>query len=314
MLNRPRDQRVAICLSTFNGESFLREQLESLLAQTHEHWVLYWRDDGSTDQTRAVMDDFAERAGQGRCVEMPGPPGNLGPAASFQSLLRSVAGDLAGDDVVAFADQDDVWFPNKLERGIASLSGVPNREPALYCARQVLVDADLKQIGLSATLGQSSGFPQALTQNIATGCTVMLNAAAARLVAASVPSPATLHDWWCYLVVTGAGGRLLQDPEPVIFYRQHGRNAVGAPPSMFKRGVAAMRRGPGLFMAVLRQNVGALAAQPQLLTDHARRDVLALNAALNGGFWHRVKALRIGGMVRQTWIETMVFRAWFILG
>jgi hypothetical protein len=60
--------------------------------------------------------------------------------------------------------------------------------------------------------------------------------------------------------------------------------------------------------------VGALAAQPQLLTDHARRDVLALNAALNGGFWHRVKALRIGGMVRQTWIETMVFRAWFILG
>lgn len=314
MLSRPPDQRVAILLSTFNGEAFLREQLESLLIQTHEHWVLYWRDDGSTDQTRAAMAAFAAQAGQGRCVEIAGPAANLGPAASFQMLLRAVAADLSAADVVAFADQDDVWFPNKLERGIAALSGVPATEPALYCARQVLVDAALNRIGMSVLADPSTGFPQALTQNVATGCTVMLNAPAARLVAASVPSTATLHDWWCYLVVAGAGGRLLQDGEPVMLYRQHGGNAVGAPATMWRRGLAALRRGPGLFMSVLRQNVAALADQPHLLTATARRDVVALDAALRGRWWQRLSALRIAGMVRQTWIETMVFRAWFILG
>lgn len=314
MPSRHHDQRVAILLSTFNGEPYLHEQLESLLQQTHEHWVLYWRDDGSQDGTRSVMTEFARRAGQGRCVEMPGTAGNIGPAASFHSLLRAVVGELAHADAVAFADQDDVWLPGKLERGLAALSDVPPSRPALYCARQMLVDAELKPIGISAGPAPRGGFPAALTQNVATGCTVMMNRTAARLVAASTPAPATLHDWWCYLVVTGAGGDLLQDPEPVILYRQHGHNLVGAPASMTSRAVAALRRGPKVFMTVLRQHVAALAAQPHLLTDQARHDVAILDAALRGGLHRRFAALRMAGLTRQSWIETMVFRCWFILG
>jgi len=314
MLFRPPEQRVAILLSTFNGARFLHDQLESLLQQTHEHWVLYWRDDGSSDQTVAVMAEFAARAGQGRCVELPGPRCNLGPAASFHALLRAVADDLASADAVAFADQDDYWLPNKLQRGLAALATARSDEPVLYCARQILVDAELNRIGESALACGEVGFPASLTQNVATGCTVMLNRCAAQLVASSTPSSATMHDWWCYLVVTAAGGRLLRDPEPVVLYRQHGGNIVGAPASLTARGLAALRRGPRLFMSVLRQNVTALMAQPQLMTAQARAEVAQIDAALRCGGPRRMKALRIAGLVRQTWIETMVFRCWFMLG
>lgn len=313
MSRDPAATRVAILLSTFNGGQFLHDQLESFLAQTHEHWVLYWRDDGSTDQTRAILENFVRRAGQGRCVELPGSGTHLGVIASFHHLLATVIDQIADTDIVAFADQDDVWLPPKLARGIEALRH--DTGPALYCARQRFVDAQLRPLGLSAPPARVTGFASALIQNIATGCTMMLNSAAARLVARSTPAPATLHDWWCYLLVTGAGGRVVQDGTPVVLYRQHGGNLVGAPGSWLRRGLAALRRGPGVFMNVLRQHIAALHHQPDLLTAAAARDVATLHQALrHRSPLARLPALRLPGLVRQTWAETLVFRCWFLIG
>jgi glycosyltransferase involved in cell wall biosynthesis len=306
--------RVAILLSTFNGAAFLREQLDSFGVQTHGDWVLYWRDDGSTDDTVAIVEDFAARAGQGRCVRIDDRPPRLGATASFLHLLASVAPGLGAPDAVAFADQDDVWLPEKLARGIDALGRVGPDVPGLYCARQMLVDARLQPLAVSAAFGASAGFPAALTQNIATGCTVMMNRAAATSVARSTPSAGALHDWWCYLVVSAAGGRVVRDDTPVVLYRQHGRNLVGAPRSRPARALAALRRGSGLFMSGFRQNVAALASQPHLLTDQARADLAALGRALDGPWWRRLAVLRMKGLARQTWAETMLFRCWFLLG
>jgi glycosyltransferase involved in cell wall biosynthesis len=316
MAMRPRipEQRVAILLSTFNGEAYLREQLSSLLYQSHNDWVLYWRDDGSSDATVTIMEDFTREAGQGRCVRIDSDDRHLGVTESFMNLLRAVAASLGPDDAVAFADQDDVWLPQKLARGVAALMATPRQRPTLYCARQILVNGALQPLGESARLHQSTVFPAALTQNVATGCTVMMNRRAALLVAASTPAPGTLHDWWCYLVVTAAGGRLIQDEEPVVLYRQHASNLVGAPASMRNRALGAIRRGPGVFMRVLRSHVGALRAQPELLTEKARQDVAAIHAALDGGWWRRLLALRLPGLNRQTWQETLLFRCWFLIG
>jgi glycosyltransferase involved in cell wall biosynthesis len=98
MSPRPPIPRVALLLSTFNGEQYLLDQLESLHRQTHEHWVLYWRDDGSADRTRDVMGDFAQRVGQGRCVEITEPRARLGAAASYHALLVAVAPQLEQPD------------------------------------------------------------------------------------------------------------------------------------------------------------------------------------------------------------------------
>ncbi len=304
-----RTPTVAILLSTYNGAQFLDDQLESLLRQTVADWVLYWRDDGSSDATQDIMRRFMAGPGAGRCHAVLDPPGRLRPTGSFMALLRAaVKTDVAA---VAFADQDDVWLPEKLARAVAALQ--PDPRPALYCSRQLLVDEALRHIGLSARLHQPPGFPAALTQNVATGCTLVLNQAAARLVAGSHPPPATLHDWWSYLVVAAHGGRLVADAPPTVRFRQHGGNAVGAPASMRRRFFEALRRGPGAFMAVLRGHVAALRAQPDLLTADAAAALDVVQAGLQGGVPQRLAALQLGGLSRQTWQETLMFRLWFLV-
>ena len=302
--------RVAVLLSTYNGEAFLEAQLRSLLAQTHRDWVLYWRDDGSADGTERLVTAFEQELGAGWCVRLLGP--RVGTAASFLMLLRAAHAD--GTDIVAFMDQDDVWLPEKLARGLAALQTTPASQPALYCARQILVNARLDSIATSPPLRREPGFPTALTQNIATGCTVMLNAAATALVSRSRAPPACMHDWWCYLLIAAAGGHILADGEPVVLYRQHDDNLIGAAASRSRRAIAALRRGPGAFMAIFRQNVAALAEQRELLAPSARDQVARIAAALQAGTRDRLSALRLPGLVRQTRLETLLFRLWFLLG
>lgn len=303
----PARPAVAILLSTYNGAAFLAAQLESFVAQEGVNWTLYWRDDGSADGSAAMVRAFADRAGQCREVEAPSRRGVTG---SYITLLRAAVTDGAG--VVAFADQDDVWLPGKLARGLERLGG--NAGPGLYCSRQVLVDGGLRRIGESAAVVVEPGLGPALTQNIATGCTVMLNRAAAALVGGSEPPAPSIHDWWSYLVVAGAGGRIVADEAMTVLYRQHGGNAVGAPPSRGRRAVAAVRRGPGVFMGVLRAQVSALRGQPGLLCPEARALVEAVDVALAGGVLGRLAVLWRFRLLRQTAAETWLFRVWFLLG
>ena len=300
--------RVAILLSTYNGAQHVAEQLASLRGQTLSDWRLYWRDDGSSDATPALVRAFVDELGADRVVVLPGE-GRVGATQSFLRLLRAAASD---NDIACFCDQDDIWLPHKLEHGVRELSEVARGSPALYCARQVLVDEELRRIGLSPVVHRVPAFPAALAQNIATGCTVMLNQRAAQLVAASRAPASAFHDWWCYLVVSAAGGEVRFDARPVVLYRQHGDNAVGAPATSLRRGLAALRRGPRPFASLLRQHVAALTDQPQLLSAPARAQLETISAALATGMLRRFAVLP-EGLKRQTWPETVLFRLWFVL-
>lgn len=304
--------RVLILLSTCNGAAFLPDQLQSFLAQTHSDWVLLWRDDGSTDDTVAVVEAFA--AGCDRCVRVRDPCGRLGPAASFLLLLREARPMLRATDLVAFSDQDDVWLPGKLARGVAALAAADPDAPTLYCARQVLVDEALRPVGHSRRLRRAAVFPASLVQNVASGCTMMLNRGAVALVADGDPPAVTFHDWWCYLLVTAAGGRCLCDDAEVMLYRQHDGNCVGAPRSAARRALAAARRGPAAFMDLLRGHLAALAARPDVLSEVARRDVARVQAALRSGMIRRMAVVRSVGLRRQALAETAVLYLWFLVG
>jgi hypothetical protein len=304
-------QEVAILLSTRNGARYLGDQLDSLVAQTHPCWTLWYRDDGSQDGTIEILREFRVGPGDGRCADITdGQP--MGAAKSFLHLLAVARTGAA--QFFAFADQDDVWMPQKLARGIDALSHAPDGLPALYCARQWLVDAKLNRRRLSAPVRRPPGFLPALTQNIATGCTIILNRAAAQLVLASKPPDEAWHDWWCYLVVTGAGGLVLADPNPVMLYRQHGANVIGAPASQTQRGMAAIRRGRASFMRILRAHVAALRATPHLLSNPVRDQLDIIARALESGVSARAAALRMSGFARQTFAESLIFRLWFLLG
>ena len=307
-----RARRVVILLSTYNGAAFLRDQLQSFVDQTYTNWVLLWRDDGSTDDTVAIMDAFAAR--QDRCMRVQEPAGRLGATASFLLLLRDAREMLHPTDLVAFSDQDDVWLPCKLARGVAALGKIEPERPALYCARQVLVDDTLHPIGGSAKCLRAPAFPASLTQNIASGCTTMLNFGATALVVATVPLPVVHHDWWCYVLITAAGGMCLCDDAAVILYRQHGGNAVGAPASAVRRAYAALRRGPSAFMVVFRAHLAALSKHPNLLSERARRDVAQLEYSMRGGPTRRWATLRSLDLQRQSRAETLIFYLWFTMG
>jgi glycosyltransferase involved in cell wall biosynthesis len=299
--------RATILLSTYNGAAFLPEQLASFAGQHGVDWHLLWRDDGSADESVAVMQAFMPA----RCTRLPAV-GNLGVLDSYMALLRAATPGLGPAECVAFADQDDVWLPEKSSRGIAALRAVEG--PALYCSRLRIVDATLRPLGMSAPWRRPGNFPAALTQNIATGCTIMLNRAAARLVAASAPPPGTLHDWWSFLVVAAAGGALLRDETPSVLYRQHGGNTVGVAAGLAARAAAAARRGPRAFMQGFRAHVDALLARPELLAEASRRDLLRIEAALRAGPLARLRVLAALDLRRQTALEQAVFAAWFVAG
>ncbi len=306
---------VTVLLSSHDGARFLLDQLRSFEQQTHSAWRLRWRDDASHDGSRDVLRRFSDAASSGRAAPLADDGTHLGIAGSFLQLLRAhlASGDACG--IVAFADQDDVWLEEKLERGVSALERVAPERPALYCARQMLVDGRLRTIGLSPAIRLPPGFPAALTQNIATGCTVMLNEAASRLLGATPgPEAGSLHDWWAYLLVAGAGGAILFDDIPTVLYRQHSGNAVGAARSAIRRGALAIRRGPAGYMTLLRAHVAGLQAAASLLTPDARAALDEIERALEGGVVLRWRTLRSLQLTRQTLGETLLFRAWFLLG
>jgi glycosyltransferase involved in cell wall biosynthesis len=211
--------RVAVLMSTYNGARHLEAQLDSLRAQENVEVRVHVRDDGSTDDTLALLKRYA--AGWPNLnPPMQGP--NLGPAASFLELLRTAPDDA---DYYAFCDQDDVWLPRKLARAVGRLSA-SGRQPALYCSNVTCVDDKLAVLGTPRENGDAR-LQHLLFENIAYGCTTVMNRAAREAIAARPPERGVImHDWWCALVVA-ALGEIQYDPEPHILYRQHGGNAIG---------------------------------------------------------------------------------------
>ncbi len=214
-------------LATYQGERYLGEQLASIAGQTHTNWTLTISDDGSTDGTLGICQDFASQQAPHTVRNIPGPGQHS--TANFLQMIRSVD-RFEEHDLFAFCDQDDVWLPEKLARALASIqnASLKTGQPALYAARTRLVDENLKPLGLSQLPVRPLGFGNALLQNVASGNTMVFNAALLRLLRRVHPEHAVLHDWTAYQAVTGCGGWMHLDPSPCLLYRQHDHNLIGS--------------------------------------------------------------------------------------
>lgn len=214
---------VAILMATYCGEKYLPEQLNSIFKQSYGNFSLWVSDDGSTDNTRDVLARYAGGNLQ-RLHVFPGP--QQGFAKNFLSLLQHSE---INADFYAFADQDDVWHADKIERAIAWLSKQPSEQPALYCSRTFLVDEAGRGLGDSPLFARPPCFSNALVQSIGGGNTMVFNQAARTLLClANKDAKVVSHDWWLYIIVAGAGGCIYYDPRPSIDYRQHGANLIGS--------------------------------------------------------------------------------------
>jgi glycosyltransferase involved in cell wall biosynthesis len=297
---------VCVLLSVHNGSKFLQAQLESLSAQTHRNWMLLWRDDGSQDDSSRIMEAFADQIGGGRVRKLAEPTGQLGITSSFLSLLASAPADAA---FFAFCDQDDVWFADKLERAVGHFAEVPAQQAGLYCSRQMLVDAELRPIGMSPAVKRAPGLGNALVQNIATGCTIVINKEARHHILSAQAPDGTLHDYWSYLVVCAVSGSVYFDPEPSIFYRQHGGNSVGSQASLLRRALRALNRGPRPFLQGMSNNLTALSKLPGFVIGAKKIKSIAQGLQSRSPIT-RLRALKSLGLYRQAPAEDLLLRVW----
>jgi glycosyltransferase involved in cell wall biosynthesis len=211
-------KKVIILMSTYNGEKYLREQIDSILAQTYTNIELIVRDDGSSDSTKTILDEYSEN---GMLSWYAGK--NLKPAFSFLDLVRNAP----EADYYAFSDQDDVWDIDKIETAVNSLSKVSEDKPALYCSATRLVDAELKVLApVAHCKNYRFTFGESLVQAVSPGCTFVFNYKTKVLVDDFKSDFISMHDALIYKIVS-ALGNVIFDKQPHISYRQHGGNVIG---------------------------------------------------------------------------------------
>ena len=215
--------KIHILLSTYNGEQFLAEQIQSIQQQTVQDWKLLIRDDGSTDRTREIIREFVAQDSRIHWIN-ENESKNLGVIKSFHNLAQ-----FEEADVYFFSDQDDVWLPQKLELSLAEARKYPAEMPLMVYMDLTVVNQDLEVLSNSMIRSQSghanTELVQELTENTVTGGVAMVNHALIQLW--NQTEDILMHDWYLALLAT-AFGKLVYIDQPGELYRQHEHNVLGA--------------------------------------------------------------------------------------
>ncbi len=291
-------EKVQVLLSAYQGEQYLAEQLDSLLGQTWKNLEILARDDGSTDRTLQILEDYSQKYSQIKYYAGK----NIGVANSFFDLLKK-----ADADYVAFCDQDDVWLEKKIEAAVRKLK--KETGPALYCSNKILVDGKLCRLKKQDMGRRRPGFGNAVVDCICTGCTAVMNRELAGILASKTPGHAILHDWWSYLAATYTG-TVIFDRRAYILYRQHGKNVVGA-----KGGFWGAVQSKASY---LKDNRGKLKGQ---LSDFSRlyhgdreKDALVAKILAAETIPGRLKIIWNRKMYRQSVLDGLIMRILFLIG
>ena len=308
---------ITVALAAYNGEAYLGEQLASLARQTDGCFRVLMRDDGSADGTPEILRAWAEKDSRFACAPASGRE-NLGAKGNFLRLMR-----LDEAPYTALCDQDDVWEPERLARTRAAMEEAERLwgadTPLLVHSDCAVTDARGAVLHPSffAHQGWDKGavtLPRLLVQNNVTGCTVLINASLRRLATEHMdPEKVFMHDWFLALTAAAFGHIAFVDA-PLVRYRQHGGNEVGASAAgQLERGARALSRADKARARIrLTYDHAAvfLEAYGGLLPPDARGTVEAYLRTQRLPKLRRLAALRRGGYLMQstvTRIGQMVF-------
>lgn len=221
---------ITIIMATFNGGKYLKEQLDSIINQSYKNWRLVVRDDGSSDNTLTILNDYNTRY---NCIEViTDSKNNLGISLNFAELMEHSK----DSKYIMFSDQDDVWLSNKVE-DIYKLMKATEQEygqnmPSLVYSDLQLVDESLNYIVVPVNMNRCFNATKSkinlnylLAENFIYGCTMMLNNSLLK-VCLPVPVEAENHDYWVSLVAVSIG-RIVKLTKPCILFRQHSLNNSG---------------------------------------------------------------------------------------
>lgn len=211
--------KILVFVSTYNGERFLSEQLDSILKQQNVDVSVLVRDDGSSDNTIRILEEYSSKNSNVSFYQGE----NVKPCMSFFDLLTHSV----GYDYYSFCDQDDVWDDNKLISAIVKIKDLPQNIPVLYCSNLKVVDERLNFCRIAharpySTKNRYSG----LVDFFAVGCTEVFNQAAADMIKAHIRKDCLMHDSWLFMICNFFG-KVIYDNNAYINYRQHSHNVVG---------------------------------------------------------------------------------------
>ena len=215
------NKKVLVLLSSYNGEKYIADQIESILNQKTSHKVdLLIRDDGSTDSTVRILHEYVE-LNPNRIQLILGK--NIGYIRSFFTLIKQAN----NYDYYALSDQDDVWMDNKIEKAIKALENENNSIPLLFASTSYLVHDDLIPFGITQKQIKEITFSNTIIQNIFPGHNQVMNQLLLDELKEDIDySKIYVHDSWITNVAI-IKGKVLFDNEPSTFYRQHNKNEVG---------------------------------------------------------------------------------------
>ncbi|AOU98649.1 hypothetical protein BI364_12385 [Acidihalobacter yilgarnensis] len=297
-------RRIDIALATFNGARFLPALLASIAGQTMAPDSIQVRDDGSIDETCSILE-------RERKVAMPieflmDDDGPLGPAANFGRILSHCT-----SDYTLLADQDDLWHQNKVAELVACAERLEKQQgrslPTLVYSGARIIDSDGRVLAPSASRWQGfkshtgEDFKRELIQNTVPGCTMLVNRALLE-VALPVPDAAVMHDWWL-LLVAHTLGEVRCVPQPLVDYRQHESNTIGAEAWDMSGVAKKLRLGPLAVQRRVRRGWQEALTQAEVLYQRyadrmssEKRKILesVLNLPRQGDLQRRISAARLG--------------------
>ena len=314
-------KNVLVLMTTYNGEKYLRRQLDSIL-QSYEDFCLHIFDDGSTDATAEILQEY-----QGMCpnrIKVCFNDQNFGCTRNFLNGLKTVYEEVTGDDATQsdmtdsvtekqhvttgqyfmFCDQDDIWYPEKLaitQKAMRRLEKKYGSDvPFLVFTDAVVTDANGEEIAPSF-IAQNKLNPYAvstariLTENKCIGCTSMMNEELVQLLT-KVPEQARYHDWWMALLATSFG-RMSYLNRKTLSYCQHGNNVVGVQKfsSYVKQRLFSLKKQKEMLLATQQQAAEFLAIYGEVLTEEKTKVINCFATLSEQGFMRRrINVLRYG--------------------
>ncbi len=300
MKRTPTPSSVAILLCSYQGESYMEDQLVSLIEQTHPRWRLFISDDGSRDRTLKIIQQFKLHH-QLKLHLFNGP--KQGFAQNFIGLTKHPK---VKSTYYAWADQDDIWRKRKLERAVRWLDRQPASLPLLFCSRTVLVDDLNRYIQPTFPYRKPKAFQNALVQNIAGGNTMVFNEKARQLfIKAAQHKNIPAHDWLMYQVVAACGGIVHYDEKPTLRYRQHTNNMIGMNVGVQARVNRFKLIFRGRYRTWNHHNIKALGLIYDHMTPQNQCTLDAFKTAGSASLVKRLLFLKRSGVYRQTFLDNI---------
>ena len=298
------EKKVAVIMSTYNGAKYVKEQLDSILNQTYKNIDIVIIDDGSKDNTVKIIESYQKKYANIKLVTGK----NLGFIKSFFELLRLVEADY-----YAYADQDDVWLPNKIELAVEELNKLDDSKPNLAFGNSDYYDENMKLIN-EGEKHRKFNFRRALFACVTQGMTMTINKTTRDYIVKNPPKNCFFHDWWTYLICIGMGNVAYSDTT-VVKYRRMKTNATVEGQGYFRLFVWRIKN---LLMNdgikdIKRQMINYKNTYYDKLNDDDKK-TLDLFSKEKYNFFRALKKMFYPRKLRSRFVDEVMLRLLFLIG